>query len=52
VTFSSRTEAEARFSHLVTAVYKKDGIRKDLIEGSETWRLRKKDKAWVLTAAD
>ena len=51
VAFSSRTEATARFSHLLTAVYKKDGKKKIVFEGAETWKLRKKDKAWLLTAA-
>jgi hypothetical protein len=52
VTFASRTEATARFSNLVTAVSKKDGKRQIFVEGSKTWRLRKKDKAWTLTGAD
>jgi len=51
VAFSSRTEATARFSHLLTAVYKKDGKKKIVFEGTETWKLHKKDKAWLLTAA-
>ena len=51
VTFSSRTEATARFSHLMTAVYKKDG-KKKFFEASKTWRLHKKGDAWMLTGAD
>ena len=51
VTFSSRTEATAKFSYLMTAVYKKDG-KKKVFEGSETWRLHKKDKVWMLTGAN
>jgi serine/threonine protein kinase len=51
VTFSSRTEATARFSHLLTAVYKKDG-KKQFFEETKTWQLRKKEKAWVLTSED
>jgi len=51
VTFSSRTEATAKFSYLMTAVYKKDG-KKEVFEGSETWRLHKKDKAWMITGAN
>jgi serine/threonine protein kinase len=49
VNFSSRTEATASFSHFLTAVYKKDGKKKIVIEGSETWHLRKQGNAWFVT---
>jgi predicted Ser/Thr protein kinase len=51
VTFSSRTEATAKFSNLMTAVYKKDG-KKKFFEASKTWRLHKKGNVWMLTGAD
>ncbi|MDP2915306.1 MAG: serine/threonine-protein kinase [Candidatus Aminicenantes bacterium] len=50
VTFSSRTDAKASFSYLMTAVYKKDG-KKTMFEGNETWQLRKQGKTWKLTGA-
>jgi len=49
VTFSGRTEATASFSHLLTAVYKKDGKKKIVFEGNKSWRLRRQGKAWTLT---
>jgi serine/threonine protein kinase len=49
VDFSSRWEARVSFSHLLTAVYKKDGQRKIVFEGTKTWQLRKKDKTWKIT---
>jgi len=48
VTFSSRTDAKASFSQLLTAVYKKDG-KKMMIEENKTWQLRKQGKTWMLT---
>jgi tetratricopeptide (TPR) repeat protein/predicted Ser/Thr protein kinase len=49
VDLSSRWEARVSFSHLLTAVYKKDGQRKIVFEGTKTWQLRKKDKTWKIT---
>ncbi len=49
VDFSSRWEARASFSHLLSAVYKKDGQRKIVFEGTKTWQLKKKDKTWKIT---
>lgn len=49
VDFLSRSEARASFSHLLTAVYKKDGQRKIVFEGIKTWQLKKKDKTWKIT---
>lgn len=48
VDFSSRGEARASFSHLLTAVYNKDGQRKIVFEGTKTWQLKKKDKTWKI----
>ncbi len=50
VDFSSRWEAKASFSHLVSAVYRKDGQRKIVFEGTKTWQLKKKDKTWKITS--
>jgi len=47
--FPGRREARVSFSHLLTAVYKKDGQRKIVFEGSKTWQLKKKDKTWKIT---
>ena len=49
VTFSGRTVATASFSHLLTAVYKKDGKKKIVFEGTKAWHLRRQGKAWTLT---
>lgn len=48
VNFSSRSEASATFSHLLTAVYKKDGKKKIFFEGIENWQFRKQGKTWKL----
>jgi len=49
VNFISRTESTTSFLHLLTAVYKKDGKKKIFFEGSETWHLRKRENAWLVT---
>jgi len=49
IELAGRTQATASFSHLLTAVYKKDGKRKVVFEGKKTWRLTKRGGAWVLT---
>ncbi len=49
VNFINRTESTASFSHLLTAVDKKDGKKKPVFEGSETWHLRKQGNAWLVT---
>ncbi len=46
VKFSSRSEATASFSHLLTAVYKKDGKKKIVFEGLKNWQLRKEGRTW------
>jgi serine/threonine protein kinase len=51
VNFISRTESTTSFSHLLTAVYKKDG-KKKFFESSETWHLRKRGNAWLVTGAE
>lgn len=48
VNFSSRSEARASFSHLLTAVYKKDGKTKIFSKGVKNWQLRKQGRAWKL----
>jgi hypothetical protein len=52
IAFAGRTEATAKFFHLQTAVYKKNGIKSMLAEGNETWHLKRPGKAWVLTGAE
>ncbi|MBM3284474.1 MAG: serine/threonine protein kinase [Candidatus Aminicenantes bacterium] len=47
--FPGRREARVSFSHLLTAVYKKDGQRKIVFEGSKTWQLKKKERTWKIT---
>ncbi|MCJ7564263.1 MAG: serine/threonine protein kinase, partial [Candidatus Aminicenantes bacterium] len=47
VNFISRTESTTSFSHLLTAVYKKDR-KKKFFESSETWHLRKRGNAWLV----
>ncbi len=49
VDFTSRSEARVSFSHLMSAVYRKDGQRKVVFEGTKTWQLKKKDKTWKIT---
>jgi hypothetical protein len=50
VNFPSRTEASVSFSHLMTAVYKKDGKRNIFFEGAKDWRLRKQGRTWKLVS--
>lgn len=49
MSFSSRWDATARFDHLLTAVYKKDGRRKIVFEGTKKWQLKKQGKSWKIT---
>jgi len=49
VNFSSRSEAAVSFSYLQTAVYKKDGKRKIIFEGTKAWQIRKQGKVWLIT---
>lgn len=46
IDFSSRVEARAKYSQILTAVYKKDGIRKKVFEGNKIWHLRRSGKNW------
>jgi serine/threonine protein kinase len=46
--FSSRTEARASYSLIQTAVYKRDGKRKNIFAGTKTWQLRKQGQGWKL----
>jgi serine/threonine protein kinase len=46
--FSSRTEARATYSLIQTAVYKRDGKRKNIFAGTKTWQLRKQGQGWKL----
>lgn len=48
INFSSRSEARASFSHLMTAVYKKDGKTKIISQGVKIWQLRKQGRTWKL----
>jgi serine/threonine protein kinase len=49
VNFSGRWSATASFSHLVTAVYKKDGKRKVVFEKTTTWQMKRLGSAWKIT---
>jgi len=48
INFSSRSDARASFSHLLTAVYRKDGRKKIVFEGLKNWQLRKEGRTWKL----
>jgi len=48
INFSSRSEARASFSHLLTAVYRKDGKKKIVFEGLKNWQLKKEGRTWKL----
>jgi len=50
VSFSSRSNATAVYSKLLTAVYKKTGQRKVLFEGRKTWQLQRQGKDWKISA--
>jgi tetratricopeptide (TPR) repeat protein len=50
VNFSSRTRATAVFSHLLTAVYKKDNKRKIVFEGQKHWELIKRGNEWKISS--
>jgi len=49
---SGRLAASAVFSHLLTGVYKRDGTKKILFDGNETWQFRKSGGAWTVTGAN
>jgi serine/threonine protein kinase len=49
VNFSSRSEAAASFSRLLTAVSKKDGKRKIVFEETKAWQIRKQGKVWLIS---
>ncbi len=49
VSFVSRTESTAGFSHQMMAVDKKSGKKKYVFEVKETWHLRKQGNAWLVT---
>jgi len=50
LSFSSRSNATAVYSKLLTAVYKKTGQRKVLFEGRKTWQLQRQGKDWKISA--
>jgi len=52
INFSSRSEARASFSHLQTAVDKKDGKRKIVSECVKNWQLRKQGRVWKLVGIE
>lgn len=49
VDFSGRWNATVKFSHLLTAVYKRDGKKKIVFEGLKSWSLRKQGGTWKIT---
>lgn len=49
VQFSSRWNATVKFSHLLAAVYKRDGKKKVVFEGLKNWSLRKQGGTWKIT---
>ncbi len=48
VKFKDRRHAEAKFSHILTAVYTKTGKRKVVSEGIKTWILEKQGNSWKI----
>jgi serine/threonine protein kinase len=50
VVFSSRANATAAYSQLLTAVYKKTGQKKIVLEGQKTWQLRRQGRDWRISA--
>lgn len=48
VTFANRWNATVKFSHLLTAVYKRDGKKKIVFEGLKDWSLRKQGGTWKI----
>jgi len=49
VDFKDARHAEAKFSHILTALYKKTGQRRVVSEGIKTWLLEKQGNAWKIT---
>lgn len=47
--FLSRVEVRVSHSHILTGIYKKDGQRRVLFEGTKTWHLKKKNRTWKIT---
>jgi len=48
VQLKDRRHAEAKFSHILTAVYQKTGQRKVISEGVKTWILEKQGNSWKI----
>ncbi len=48
VNFKDGRNAEAEFSHILTAVYKKTGQRRVVSEGIKTWIFKKQGNVWKI----
>ncbi len=48
--FKSKDRIQVRFYHLVTAVYKRTGERKAVIERTESWTFERQGKDWKIVA--
>ncbi|MFB0565356.1 MAG: protein kinase [Candidatus Aminicenantaceae bacterium] len=48
IKFKNRNQVEVSFSHMLTAIYKKTGLRRVLFEGVKTWTMKRQGKIWKI----
>ena len=49
IRFKGINQVEVSFSHIITGVSKKDGIKQVLLDGTTTWEMQKKVDTWKIT---
>lgn len=49
IRFKGINQVEVSFSHIITGVSKKDGIKQVLLDGTTTWEMQKQIDTWKIT---
>lgn len=49
IRFKGINQVEVSFSHIITGVSKKDGIKQVLLDGTNTWEMQKQIDTWKIT---
>ena len=49
IRFKGINQVEVSFSHIITGVSKKDGIKQVLLDGTTTWEMQKQVDTWKIT---
>ena len=49
IRFKGINQVEVSFSHIITGVSKKDGIKQVLLDGTTTWEMQKQGDTWKIT---